>query len=134
MKPCTTLRRMQAELSLLRRLPNLTCEIRPFFFFSFRSCINLTGLYPCASHTWVNLVDAQHTAIDMPASSTGSSDEKRSYASVPLGPPSSNGRIPVTPGVLRSIFASSRTAMEERSISRIAFFRYARFHPSGSNH
>lgn len=30
----------------------------------------------------------------------------------------------VTPAVLRSIFASSRTVLEERSISRIAFFRY----------
>ena len=30
----------------------------------------------------------------------------------------------VTPAVLRSIFASSRTVLEERSISRVAFFRY----------
>ncbi|KAG9075166.1 hypothetical protein FS749_013190 [Ceratobasidium sp. UAMH 11750] len=30
---------------------------------------------------------------------------------------------PVTPAVLRSIFASSRTPLEERSISRVAFFR-----------
>jgi hypothetical protein len=30
----------------------------------------------------------------------------------------------VTPAVLRSIFASSRTVLEERSISRLAFFRY----------
>ncbi|EJD01638.1 uncharacterized protein FOMMEDRAFT_90311 [Fomitiporia mediterranea MF3/22] len=61
-------------------------------------------------------------------SSVSSDTEKRSYASVPLSPPSSsNGRIPVTPAVLRSIFASSRTAMEERSISRIAFFRFAGF-------
>ncbi|PVG00011.1 hypothetical protein CPB86DRAFT_702248 [Serendipita vermifera] len=38
-----------------------------------------------------------------------------------------NRRIPVTPAVLRSIFASSRTIMEERSISRVAFFRFAGF-------
>ncbi|PAV21374.1 transmembrane [Pyrrhoderma noxium] len=61
-------------------------------------------------------------------SSESSQSGKRSYARVPLSPPSSsNSRIPVTPAVLRSIFASSRTAMEERSISRIAFFRFAGF-------
>jgi hypothetical protein len=32
-------------------------------------------------------------------------------------------RFPVTPVVLREIFASSRTAFEERSLSRVAFFR-----------
>ncbi|TDL29929.1 hypothetical protein BD410DRAFT_46924 [Rickenella mellea] len=42
-------------------------------------------------------------------------------------PPKKTSRIPVTPAVLRSIFASSRTAMEERSISRVAFFRFAVF-------
>ncbi|KAF5333731.1 hypothetical protein D9611_002624 [Ephemerocybe angulata] len=36
-------------------------------------------------------------------------------------------RVPVTPAVLRSIFASSRSPHEERSISRIAFFRFAGF-------
>ena len=62
----------------------------------------------------------------MPSSYAASrSDSGRSsYAGKPLSPPSSaSGRIPVTPAVLRSIFASSRSAMEERSISRIAFFR-----------
>ena len=39
-------------------------------------------------------------------------------------PPDSTSRIPVTPAVLRSIFASSRTPHEERSISRVAFFRF----------
>jgi len=39
----------------------------------------------------------------------------------------SKSRIPVTPAVLRSIFASSRSPHEERSISRIAFFRFAGF-------
>ncbi|KAF9055503.1 hypothetical protein BDZ89DRAFT_937653, partial [Hymenopellis radicata] len=36
-------------------------------------------------------------------------------------------RIPITPVLLRSIFASSRTPNEERSISRIAFFRFTGF-------
>ncbi|KAI0650418.1 hypothetical protein C8Q79DRAFT_385296 [Trametes meyenii] len=45
-----------------------------------------------------------------------------------LPPPSPNqSRIPVTPAVLRSIFASSRTALEERSLSRVAFFRFTGF-------
>ncbi len=38
--------------------------------------------------------------------------------------PHNTSRIPVTPAVLRSIFASSRSPGEERSLSRIAFFRY----------
>ncbi|KIL00042.1 hypothetical protein PAXRUDRAFT_822061 [Paxillus rubicundulus Ve08.2h10] len=46
----------------------------------------------------------------------------------PLQPaPSPPRRIPVTPAVLRSIFASSRTPHEERSISRVAFFRFVGF-------
>ncbi|KAF9515206.1 hypothetical protein BS47DRAFT_1328231 [Hydnum rufescens UP504] len=36
-------------------------------------------------------------------------------------------RIDITPAVLRGIFASSRTILEERTISRIAFFRFAGF-------
>ncbi|KAF8897690.1 hypothetical protein BD779DRAFT_1492104 [Infundibulicybe gibba] len=43
----------------------------------------------------------------------------------PVADPQS--RIPVTPAVLRSIFASSRTPNEERSISRVAFFRFTGF-------
>ncbi|TEB35821.1 hypothetical protein FA13DRAFT_1728678 [Coprinellus micaceus] len=42
-------------------------------------------------------------------------------------PKDTQRRIPVTPAVLRSIFASSRSPHEERSISRIAFFRFAGF-------
>ncbi|TFK55528.1 hypothetical protein OE88DRAFT_1610777, partial [Heliocybe sulcata] len=41
--------------------------------------------------------------------------------------PNPSRRFPVTPGVLRSIFASSRTIFEERSISRVAFFRFTGF-------
>jgi len=41
---------------------------------------------------------------------------------------SDKGGIPVTPAVLRSIFASSRSPLEERSISRIAFFRSVHEH------
>ncbi|KAI1796075.1 hypothetical protein LXA43DRAFT_1178102 [Ganoderma leucocontextum] len=45
-----------------------------------------------------------------------------------LPPASPNqSRIPVTPAVLRNIFASSRTALEERSLSRVAFFRFTGF-------
>lgn len=49
----------------------------------------------------------------------------QSYPSQPPGTPTgkSPSRIPVTPAVLRSIFASSRTTLEERSLSRVAFFR-----------
>jgi hypothetical protein len=43
---------------------------------------------------------------------------------LPVAPvPDEKKRSPVTPAVLRSIFASSRTPGEERSISRVAFFR-----------
>lgn len=45
----------------------------------------------------------------------------------PPPPPSSSSRIPVTPAVLRGIFASSRTILEERSLSRVAFFRFTGF-------
>lgn len=50
----------------------------------------------------------------------------RSYVSPSssVGSETGNRRIPVTPAVLRSIFASSRTVMEERSISRVTFFRF----------
>ncbi|KAF9646966.1 hypothetical protein BDM02DRAFT_3098908 [Thelephora ganbajun] len=46
-------------------------------------------------------------------------------------PGQSSSRIPVTPAVLRGIFASSRTVLEERSISRAAFFRQVPPVPSG---
>ncbi|KAF8663413.1 hypothetical protein AX16_000985 [Volvariella volvacea WC 439] len=42
-------------------------------------------------------------------------------------PPDQSNRFPVTPAVLRSIFASSRSPHEERSISRVAFFRFTGF-------
>ncbi|KAK0468192.1 uncharacterized protein EV420DRAFT_1635448 [Desarmillaria tabescens] len=45
------------------------------------------------------------------------------HHSLPQPADSPKRRIPVTPALLRSIFASSRTPNEERSISRIAFFR-----------
>ncbi|KZP03162.1 hypothetical protein FIBSPDRAFT_806252 [Athelia psychrophila] len=44
-----------------------------------------------------------------------------------LRQPTPTSRIPVTPAVLRSIFSSSRTPNEERSISRVAFFRFTGF-------
>ncbi|KAJ6628788.1 hypothetical protein B0H10DRAFT_1777387 [Mycena sp. CBHHK59/15] len=57
-----------------------------------------------------------------------SSSSSTTARPTPLQPPSdSSRRIPVTPAVLRSIFASSRTPHEERSISRVAFFRFSGF-------
>ncbi|TBU33016.1 hypothetical protein BD311DRAFT_685214 [Dichomitus squalens] len=57
---------------------------------------------------------------------SGSGPASPPHAGLP--PPSPNrSRIPVTPAVLRSIFASSRTALEERSLSRVAFFRFTGF-------
>jgi len=41
--------------------------------------------------------------------------------------PRNASRIPVTPAVLRAIFASSRSPGEERSLSRVAFFRFSGF-------
>ncbi|KAK1229533.1 hypothetical protein PQX77_007421 [Marasmius sp. AFHP31] len=62
----------------------------------------------------------------MSSSSSTTSTAKPSHAPAqPPPPPASNSRIPVTPALLRSIFASSRTPLEERSISRAAFFRSA---------
>ncbi|KAF8524607.1 hypothetical protein BU17DRAFT_42586 [Hysterangium stoloniferum] len=56
-----------------------------------------------------------------------SSSSTTSSKGVSLEPSESSSKIPVTPAVLRSIFASSRTPFEERSISRVAFFRFAGF-------
>jgi len=41
--------------------------------------------------------------------------------------PGNSSRMPVTPAVLRAIFASSRSPAEERSLYRIAFFRFSGF-------
>ncbi|KIJ56940.1 hypothetical protein M422DRAFT_23078 [Sphaerobolus stellatus SS14] len=56
---------------------------------------------------------------------TSTSSSTRTVSPLPNEP--QRGKIPVTPAVLRSIFASSRTVLEERSISRVAFFRFAGF-------
>ncbi|GJJ07079.1 hypothetical protein Clacol_001278 [Clathrus columnatus] len=48
-----------------------------------------------------------------------------SSSSAPPFPSESQSKIPITPGVLRAIFASSRTPSEERSLSRRAFFNLA---------
>ncbi|KAF8812240.1 hypothetical protein BYT27DRAFT_7087178 [Phlegmacium glaucopus] len=61
------------------------------------------------------------------SSSTSSSTARPQYNGLQQPPIDSKSRIPVTPAVLRSIFASSRSPHEERSISRIAFFRFAGF-------
>ncbi|KAI0080818.1 hypothetical protein K474DRAFT_100059 [Panus rudis PR-1116 ss-1] len=64
------------------------------------------------------------TAANVRAS-TGSS-LGRQPPQTPPSPTTSGSRIP-TPAVLRSIFASSRSVLEERSLSRVAFFRFAGF-------
>ncbi|KJA29868.1 hypothetical protein HYPSUDRAFT_241961 [Hypholoma sublateritium FD-334 SS-4] len=63
------------------------------------------------------------------STSTSSSTARPIYKEFRPPPPDldTKRRIPVTPAVLRSIFASSRSPHEERSISRIAFFRFAGF-------
>ncbi|KAF9569104.1 hypothetical protein CPC08DRAFT_732380 [Agrocybe pediades] len=64
----------------------------------------------------------------MPSSTSTTSTVRPVYREFQQPPPvDSKSRIPVTPAVLRSIFASSRSPHEERSISRIAFFRFAGF-------
>ncbi|KAH7914402.1 hypothetical protein BJ138DRAFT_1143948 [Hygrophoropsis aurantiaca] len=60
-------------------------------------------------------------------SSSTVTQPKSSHPSIQSPAPNPSSRIPVTPAVLRSIFASSRTPYEERSISRIAFFRFTGF-------
>ncbi|KIY67958.1 hypothetical protein CYLTODRAFT_490204 [Cylindrobasidium torrendii FP15055 ss-10] len=65
-----------------------------------------------------------------PHSATGSSSTARPpNAELPQypSPPASSSRMPVTPALIRGIFASSRSPNEERSISRIAFFRFTGF-------
>lgn len=51
----------------------------------------------------------------------------RSPLNDPMNTLDKRNRIPITPAVLRNIFASSRTLLEERTISRVAFFRC--YHP-----
>ncbi|ESK94417.1 hypothetical protein Moror_8075 [Moniliophthora roreri MCA 2997] len=61
------------------------------------------------------------------SSSASTSSTAKPAPSTPQVAPPEKSRIPVTPALLRSIFASSRTPLEERSISRAAFFRFAGF-------
>ncbi|KAH8829407.1 hypothetical protein DL96DRAFT_1598002 [Flagelloscypha sp. PMI_526] len=61
------------------------------------------------------------------ASSASSATIRPLYQSPPPSQTQPSRRIPVTPAVLRDIFASSRSSYEERSISRIAFFRFVGF-------
>ncbi|KAF7775917.1 hypothetical protein Agabi119p4_4310 [Agaricus bisporus var. burnettii] len=67
----------------------------------------------------------------MPSSASSTTDSSHTARPIQRGlqltNSDSSGGIPVTPAVLRSIFASSRTPHEERSISRIAFFRFTGF-------
>ncbi|KAG6331743.1 hypothetical protein ID866_7346 [Astraeus odoratus] len=69
-----------------------------------------------------------------PQSPTSSPSQQRQRSlpgpPLPASPPPqepTSRRFPVTPALLRSIFSSSRTPYEERSISRVAFFRFTGF-------
>jgi len=68
-----------------------------------------------------------------PLSASAAHAGGRSTPSAAPGPdagainPPNTSRIPVTPAVLRAIFASSRSPGEERSLSRIAFYRFSGF-------
>ncbi|KAI0677229.1 hypothetical protein C8Q78DRAFT_77354 [Trametes maxima] len=69
-----------------------------------------------------------YATYDGPSGTPSNARGPLNAAGPPLPPSSPNrSRIPVTPAVLRSIFASSRTALEERSLSRVAFFRFSGF-------
>ncbi|KAI0307233.1 hypothetical protein B0F90DRAFT_1807885 [Multifurca ochricompacta] len=76
---------------------------------------------PVASHRPYPLsASAAHASI---SSAPGASAD----GGTPASGPRSTSRIPVTPAVLRAIFSSSRSPGEERSLSRIAFFRFSGF-------
>ncbi|KAK7696284.1 hypothetical protein QCA50_000938 [Cerrena zonata] len=103
--------------------------------------VNVNGVHGCGLWLILNARSQppdtclHTTIIVMPPSSTSSSltvtatnVRLNSNSSPNQQPtPNSNSRIPVTPAVLRSIFASSRSILEERSISRVAFFRFTGF-------
>ncbi|OJA13800.1 hypothetical protein AZE42_00478 [Rhizopogon vesiculosus] len=67
------------------------------------------------------------TSTSSRSSSTITAPRMSSQPQQPPPPPNPSSRFPVTPAVLRSIFTSSRTPHEERSISRVAFFRFTGF-------
>ncbi|KAG1892297.1 hypothetical protein F4604DRAFT_20285 [Suillus subluteus] len=67
------------------------------------------------------------TSTSSRSSSTITATRLSNHPPLQPPPPNPSSRFPVTPAVLRSIFTSSRTPHEERSISRVAFFRFAGF-------
>ncbi|KAH9977858.1 hypothetical protein BGW80DRAFT_1284538 [Lactifluus volemus] len=76
---------------------------------------------PFSSHRPYPLsASSAHVSASRKTTGTGADE------GTPTGPRNTS-RIPVTPAVLRSIFASSRSPGEERSLSRIAFFRFSGF-------
>ncbi|KAF8309347.1 hypothetical protein DL93DRAFT_2141509 [Clavulina sp. PMI_390] len=71
---------------------------------------------------------ASTTARRSPGSYSGTETPRAgSVAGGPYGGGEPSKRVPITPAVLRDIFASSRTLIEERAVSRVAFFRRDRF-------
>lgn len=92
-----------------------TCTITPATYAAAAATVSTT---PASSHRPYPLsASAAHAASAARASSLAGDPDPGT-----LGPRNTS-RIPVTPAVLRSIFASSRSPGEERSLSRIAFFR-----------
>ncbi|KAI0920866.1 hypothetical protein AcW1_004980 [Taiwanofungus camphoratus] len=66
-----------------------------------------------------SLSSASSSVTATPANVNSINDPHHGQQPAPAG-----SRIPVTPAVLRSIFSSSRSTLEERALSRMAFFRY----------
>ncbi|KAI0940190.1 hypothetical protein AcW1_004980 [Taiwanofungus camphoratus] len=69
-----------------------------------------------------SLSSASSSVTATPANVNSINDPHHGQQPAPAG-----SRIPVTPAVLRSIFSSSRSTLEERALSRMAFFRFTGF-------
>ena len=106
-----------------------TCTITPATYAAATATVS-TPTSPSAAPT----SSSHHRPYPLSASAAHASGAARTSLAGgdpdPAGlSPHNTSRIPVTPAVLRSIFASSRSPGEERSLSRIAFFRSAS-HPA----
>lgn len=78
---------------------------------------------PGKSHRPTTTIMPSHSNISLSSTKTVTPSTFGADKPGKRPPGQSSSRIPVTPAVLRGIFASSRTVFEERSISRAAFFR-----------
>ena len=77
----------------------------------------------CADSLPTTTIMPSHSNVSLSSTKTVTPSTFGADKSGKPPPGQSSSRIPVTPAVLRGIFASSRTVFEERSISRAAFFR-----------